>query len=182
MLEASFKSKDAPSLAGQINLNQLLARSPEEAARLNDLYPASDKTTADKNCHQALIELTDGENDRQLIQPQLAKKLDSSPLSIIHSHKSESDRSIKQPSYIEPAAAPPFSMVQAQDASQSFSSPQDIRDKARQTRMASLEEIKEMVTAAEQQAMPAIEEEFLDRSKRARFEGTYKEPTNDQGF
>ncbi len=44
-------------------------------------------------------------------------------------------------------------------------------------RLARLEDIKGMVAAAEQQAMPAAEEdENLQREKRRRFEGSYKEP------
>ena len=172
-------------MAGHINLNQVLARSPEEAARMNDLYPANDfMTTAGKIGQQAPMPLAHEQSGQQLVQPHaVAQIFDSSPQSMFHSHSCHTDiHKIKQSSDKGQTTACPFKLAQAQDAGKAYCSLQDSGEKASCIPMASLEEIKEMVTAAEQQAMPVVKEEALDRRKRARFEGTYKEPTGGKDF
>lgn len=179
MLEDSCKPRGGPAVAGAIDLKQLLARSPEEAERLSASFPTSlSKTTAIDKCQQGSEQLGKGPSNQRLTQHQHTSHVfygNSKGTGQSESLTNE-DLVFKQPENIQSESANTPTEVQTQETSHNPCKSQDHRETSKRGRMASLDEIKEMVAAAEQLAMPAAEEERLDRGKRARYEGTYKEP------
>lgn len=156
ILQASCKQKDIPVPGGNISLNILLARSPEEHARIHAHYPESNRMTTGASALQKdSVQLADNPQKHQEAQGAV---------------QASDQAAVLKPN--APAAiASPVAVMQADKYDSNMQN-----SAANCDRLARPEEINEMVVAAEQLAMPVANEFDLGRGKRPRLVETYKEP------
>ena len=179
ILQAGCKKKDVAALTNHTKLNELLARSPGELTRLKGLYPEIDSRNTAKSTTCGVCPQPDGStaNQHPSQPPETVNFTEGNVQSQKQDKSLKESPSSKQQLMCEGSLASNTSKQLVPRIGHHPYNEQADMETRKSERLARLEDIKGMVAAAEQQAMPAAEEdENLQREKRRRFAGSYKEP------